>query len=314
MDYNLAPILLFVYKRPTHTKRTLEALSENILANDSILYIYADGLKTDAPEEDRLLLNEVRQIIQERKWCKEVHIIESGHNKGLANSIIEGVTQQVNEYGKVIVLEDDLVTAKGFLKYMNDALVKYQTQLSVMQVCGYQFPIGAPTGESSFFLPITASWGWATWQRAWQHFDPEATGYQELKTNPELSRKFDLNGTIRYTDMLISQMERGNISSWAIRWWWTVFKSDGISLFPDKSLVKNIGFGDEATHTKGRNPFKEPGFDIEYSISHFPDAIEMDEGYFLRLQEMYRKIYPTNESIIDKIIRKIRSGIDLVFR
>lgn len=306
MRHKLAPVLLFVYNRPVQTKRTLEALAESTLADESVLYIYADGPRSDATERDRQRLAEVRQVIRDRKWCKEVHIIESKTNKGLANSIIQGVTQQVNEHGKAIVLEDDLVIAKGFLTYMNDALVKYESQPRVMQVCGYQFPIGVPAKNAAFFLPITASWGWATWKSAWDLFDPEAQGYEKLKTNSELARKFDLNGTIRYTEMLIDQMETKNISSWAIRWWWTVFKCNGISLFPDNSLVNNVGFGKDATHTKGPNPFRGFYFNADYAITDFPVTIEANESYFLRLQDMYRKIYPINETVFDKIVRKFR--------
>lgn len=306
MLHHPAPILLFVYNRPAQTRRTLEALANATLADESVLYIYADGPGTDASEGDRQRVAEVREVIRQRKWCKEVIITESATNKGLANSIIEGVTQQVNQHGTVIVLEDDLVVAKGFLQYMNDALVKYENQNRVMQVCGFQFPIGVRAEKAALFLPITASWGWATWKRAWASFDPEAKGYERLKTDPELARKFDLNGTIKYTDMLIDQMERKKISSWAIRWWWTVFKIDGISLFPDNSLVNNVGFGKDATHTKGPNPFRGNTFNPDYSITHFPDIIEASEPHFLRLQDMYRKIYPENESIFDKILRKCR--------
>lgn len=306
MQDNLAPVLLFVYNRPAQTKRTLEALANSTLADESVLYIYADGPRSDASESDRQRLAEVRQLIRDRKWCREVFIIESAANKGLANSIIEGVTQQVNEHGKVIVLEDDLIVAKGFLQYMNDALVKYESEPRVWQVCGYQFPLGIPAKRAAVFLPITASWGWATWKRAWQAFDPEAKGYEKLKTDPELARKFDLNGTMRYTEMMMNQMEKKNISSWAIRWWWTVFKNDGISLFPDNSLVNNVGFGKDATHTKGPNPFRGARFNPDYTITDFPDIIEPNEPYFQRLQAMYRKMYPVNESIFDKIVRKVR--------
>lgn len=313
MQRNLAPVLLFVFNRPVHTRRTLEALANAELADESILYIYADGPRVDVYETDFYRIAEVRKVIRERRWCKEVFIIESTVNKGLANSIIEGVTQQLNEHGTVIVLEDDLVIAKGFLKYMNEALVKYEGERKVMQVCGYQFPIGVNAGQAAFFLPITASWGWATWKRAWTLFDPGAQGYENLKTDPELAKQFDLNGTIKYTDMLIDQMERKNISSWAIRWWWAVFKSGGISLFPDSSLVDNVGFGKDATHTKGPNPFRNITFNSEYSIKYFPEIIEVHEPHFLSLQDMYRRIYPLNENIFEKIIRKLQSAVYFVF-
>ena len=137
----LAPIVLFVYNRPWHTEQTLNALMQNELADQSVLYIYADGPKENATEEQLKKIEEVRHVIRTKKWCKEVHIIESEKNKGLADSIINGVTEIVNKYGKVIVLEDDIVTSKGFLKYMNEALELYKEEDKVYHISGYMFPV-----------------------------------------------------------------------------------------------------------------------------------------------------------------------------
>ena len=127
----LAPIVLFVYDRPWHTHQTLEALKSNLLAENSLLIIYSDGPKEEATDEQLSNIKEVRKLIREKKWCGQVEIIESDCNKGLAASIINGVTKVVNEFGEIIVLEDDLVTSKGFLKYMNDCLELYASEETV---------------------------------------------------------------------------------------------------------------------------------------------------------------------------------------
>ena len=172
--HNLAPIVLFVYNRPWHTEQTLEALSANKEVQESILYIYADGPKENTTSEELEKIAQVRKVLRNKQWCKEVKIIESVNNKGLADSIIEGVTTVVNNHGKVIVLEDDIVVSTGFLKYMNDALNLYENEEKVMHISGYMFPVKERLPET-FFYKQASCWGWATWANRWE----------ELKTSPK---------------------------------------------------------------------------------------------------------------------------------
>ncbi|WAC11921.1 sugar transferase [Dyadobacter pollutisoli] len=310
MAIELAPILLFVYNRPDQTRKTLEALADNSLADQSQLFIYADGPKRGTDTAGLQKIEGVRNVIAERQWCKHVTIIKANSNKGLANSIIDGVTEKINEYGKVIVLEDDLVTSKGFIKFMNDALDKYQSDEKVMQVSGHQFPLNIPPNHSSFFLPLTTSWGWATWKRAWDHFDSDAKGYEILKKNRSLAQRFDLNSVYPYSKMLVSQMEGKDIDSWAIRWYWAVFKENGISLFPDKSLVQNIGFGILATHTSGSDAFLISDFDKSYFISDLPKQPKIEEKNFYSLkQALYKSFYKSSSSILVKAKIGIKMGL-----
>lgn len=152
----MAPVVLFVYNRPMHTEQTLEALHQNELADESILYIYADGPKGNLTKDAIEKIIRTRRVIRKKKWCKEVHIIESTHNKGLADSIISGVTDTVNRYGKAIVLEDDVVTSKGFLRYMNDALVMYEHDAGAMHISGFiPYTRGAAALPETFF---SGSW------------------------------------------------------------------------------------------------------------------------------------------------------------
>ena len=290
MISNLAPIVVFVYNRPWHTEQTLNDLMQNDLADQSVLFIYADGPKENATDEQIEIIKKVRQIIRNKQWCKEVHIIEAEINKGLADAIIDGVTKIVNEFGKVIVLEDDLVTSKYFLRFMNDALHIYESNAGIMQVNGYMFPIKTVGTGSAIILPMISSWGWATWKRAWDLFDPNATGYEDLKINKKLSFEFDLDNSYPNTQMLLTQMEENKINSWAIRWWWSVFKAKGLSIFPDHSLVNNIGFGKEATHTINENPFINTSWNSEYSIIHLPGKIKIKKKTFQTLKSYLKCI------------------------
>ncbi len=322
----LAPIALFVYNRPDHLRETLKALEQNELAIESELYVFADGPKADA---DNILLNrieEVRKIIRQNWGFKSIHINEKDANTGLANSVIAGVTELVNQFGKVIVLEDDLVTAHGFLKYMNDALVLYANEPKVMQISGYQFPIKFPKDTpETFFLPLTTSWGWATWKRAWDYFDSNANGWEELKINKVLRHKFNLDGTYLYSDMLQAQMELKTIDSWAIRWWWSVFKASGITLFCKNSLNINIGFDEFSTHTKSQ-PFKQHKTLINDEVRGFTKRIASDEFFYKKVKEflinqnqnsssktiIFKKLF--HRITFNKIISKIKFLIKKLIR
>lgn len=307
----LAPIILFVYNRPKHTLATLQALVANDLANDSVIYIYADGPKENASEVDLKKIEDTRQVIRNCHGFKKVHIIESVSNNGLANSVINGVTQIIHQYSKVIVLEDDLITAKGFLKYMNDALLKYNDSEKVMQISGHQFPVEKwERNNEAFFLPFTTSWGWATWKRAWDLFDLDAVGFEKLQFDQELQYRFNLNGSFSYSSMLEAQMINKTIDSWAIRWWWTVFNYNGVVLFPDFPLVLNIGFGVDSTHT-ATLPYLESDFSIRYSITIFPEEINSDKVKFnlicdyLRNKKINKKKNKSFKNLIFKLIKSI---------
>ena len=233
-----APLALFVYNRPEHTRRTVEALAANTLAGETPLHVFSDAPRDAAASQ---AVAEVRAYIRTIAGFKSITIIERDTNFGLARSIIDGVTSLCNAFGRVIVLEDDLVTSPHFLLYMNDGLVWYEHEERVMQIAGYMFPVSLKLDEDALFLPFTSSWGWATWERAWRHFDASGSGHRRLVEDQSLRRAFDLNGKYGYSKMLESQL-RGETDSWAIRWYLSVFLMNGLTMYPKKTLVKNCGF------------------------------------------------------------------------
>jgi hypothetical protein len=241
-----APIALFVYNRPWHTRQTVESLQKNESAEQSDLFIFSDAPKN--PEASSAV-QEVREYIRGIGGFKSVTIIEREENLGLANSIIDGVTRLCNDYGRVIVLEDDLVVSPYFLGYMNEALEQYQNDDRVMQISAHMFPVNITSETDAVFLPMTTSWGWATWKRSWQRFDRAATGYEEIRRNAALLKQFNLGGSYKYSGMMERQL-RGEIDSWAVRWHLSVFLQSGLTLFPIRTLVKNMGFDGSGTHCK----------------------------------------------------------------
>ncbi len=241
----LAPIILFAYNRPSHTLQTLEALALNELAKESVLYIFADGNKENADSNSIQKINETREVIKSKQWCKKVIIIERQQNFGLAKSVVEGVTEIINKFQKVIVLEDDLVTSPYFLKFMNETLHKYEKEESVACISAYIYPID--NLPELFFIKGADCWGWATWKRAWDLFEPDGSKLLNIIESKKLTSEFDLNKSYPYTKMLREQISGLN-HSWAIRWYASAFIKNKLCLYPGKSLVNNIGTDGSGTH------------------------------------------------------------------
>jgi hypothetical protein len=226
--------------------RVLDSLEACPQFAASPVFIFSDGPKNPNAAVD---VEAVRALVRSRQR-PNMTLIEAPANKGLARSIIGGVGQLCEDYGRAIVIEDDLIVSPQLLGWFNAALDRYADEPKVMQVSGYAFGGGSMDKRpDGVFLPMTTSWGWATWKRAWTQFMPDAPGWEALSTDPALRKRFDLDGVYPYAKMLESQM-RGEIDSWAIRWYWTVFKLGGLGVFPPKTLVLNVG--DDALATHGR--------------------------------------------------------------
>ncbi len=270
---SLAPVILFAYNRPQFTRQTLEALAANHLANESTLYIFADGPKANAPDSIKIRIGEVRKLLRERKWCKEVIIKESNTNKGLAQSVIDGVTEIMNKHGKVIAIEDDVVTSPWFLQFMNDALVKYEHEERVLSIGSWNYYYN--TGrDSNFFTHLPDTIAWASWQRAWKLLETDSRKlYNELRSK-DLLHLFNVNDRFPYTDMLQQQID-GKVDSWAIRWTGTAVLHNTLTLYPPVSLSKHIGFGTDSTHVKSADYNK----DLQLAMARVPvDDVPVSEN------------------------------------
>lgn len=280
----LSPIILFVYNRPVHTQRLLKSLSKNYLADKSELFIFADGIKKNDSKDNVHKIKETRRIIRLEKWCKKVTIIERKNNLGLANSIISGVNKIINKYGKAIVLEDDLILSRFFLKYMNAALVKYAHEDRVMEISGYMYPVDVRVKNDAIFLPLTSSWGWATWKRSWKKIDYKMKGIKILENNPEIRKKFDIDGAFPFYRMLINQ-KKSKINSWAIRFYLSVFLQGGLTLFPRKTLSINAGFDGSGTHSTAG--IAQSGIDNTFEVKKY-DNIATDKKTLLLVTKFLR--------------------------
>lgn len=299
---SLAPIALFVYNRPWHVRQTLESLRKNYLSEQSVLYIFADGAEPTADQDSLDRIAEVRKIIREKQWCKEVHIIEREKNKGLANSIISGVSQLISEFGKVIVLEDDMLTSPFFLQFMNEALDFYENEEQVASIHAYIFDI--EDLPSTFFLKDPGCWGWATWARGWRLFEHDGKKLMKEIQEKKLIKRFNYEDSYPYFLMLEKQV-KGENDSWAIRWYASLFLKNKLTLYPHQSLVYNIGNDASGTHATGEENY----FEVKVAQKAIPIKdmpIESDGMVYQKIVKFFQTHFP-KPSLRRKLKNKILS-------
>jgi hypothetical protein len=300
---SFAPIILFVYNRLELTKQTIKFLQKNKLSKESELFIYSDGAKN---QDDLEQVKAVRSYIKTITGFKNITIIEREKNWGLASSIIDGVTQVINKYGRVIVLEDDLVVSNDFLEYMNEVLHFYANDNKIWSISGYgpNLPCLKNYDKDVYLSVRGSSWGWATWQDRWQTIDWNTKEFYNLKKDKKLRKKFELAGNDVYK-MLELQM-LGKINSWGIRWYVAQFKQKKYTVYPKYSKIYNNGFNSlGSTHTTGNgykwitdiNNTKVVMEDIlpnDYLLRCFKNYYDLSVfskfGYFLKKYKGYNLI------------------------
>ena len=295
----LAPIALFVYNRPEHTRLTLESLKRNVHAAESKLYIFSDGAR-DADQFAKVA--EVRDIIRSTDGFQELELIERETNYGLANSIIDGVGMLTARYGKVIVFEDDLITSPYTLQYFNDALSRYQHQEKVMHIGGYMYPLKHEGLPETFFYRAASSWGWATWDRAWRYFEPDIDKII-LQFNDEKKHRFSIEGTMNFWKQ-VREFKTGRNNSWAIRWYASVFLNHGLTLNPSASLINNIGHDGSGIHS-GKNTI----YDVKISkqaVTYFPSEIAEDKESYEAIKHFLRH---RKGNLMDRALRFLKEKL-----
>jgi GT2 family glycosyltransferase len=278
---NPAPIALFVYNRPEHTRRTISYLQKNLLADESRLFIFSDAAKTD---NEKAKVEEVRQLLKKVDGFKAVKVIERKQNLGLANSIISGVTQLVNEYGKIIVFEDDLISSPFTLQYFNEALTRYVDEPKVMHIGAYMYNLRNKSLPQTFFFRAATSWGWATWARAWKDFEPDASKLIDQFDAKEISQ-FSIEGTMNFWKQ-IEGFKAGKNDSWAIRWYATIFLKGGLTLNPGTSLIHNIGNDGTGIHSNKENIYHVQV--AKHPVTQFPTEIIEDQQAYQAIKQFLK--------------------------
>ena len=298
----LAPIVLFVYNRLDHTQGVIETLLKNTLAKESEFYIFSDAAKTENGVEK---VNEVRKFIRDDSWhtgFKKVSIIEAEKNKGLAKSIIGGVSEIIQKYGKVIVLEDDLKLSPYFLEYMNDALEYYREDEKIWSISGYSFPMKSLKKYSHdiFYSYRGCSWGWATWADRWETVDWQVKEYEQFINDPKWIEHFNRGG-VDLTNMLKMQMD-GKIDSWAIRWCFSQSNQDMYTVYPRISYLENAGCDGSGIHS---SVYDEYYTDMSQCVPKCKfETLKIEKKIAKEFQMKYK----------DTIRKKIRRRLQKIFK
>jgi hypothetical protein len=292
-----APIALFTYNRLDHTQKTIEALKANELAQDTDLFVFSDGAKS---KKDSEVVNVLRAYLKTIEGFNRVEVIERGENFGLARSIIDGITSVVNKYGKIIVVEDDVVTSPFFLSYMNAALNHYENDKKVWHISGWTPGINTKGLPDFFFWRImNCSAGWGTWSDRWRFFNNEVDKTIENFSFKE-RMQFSFSGIANFWRQLKGN-RKGRINTWAIFWYATIFKNKGLCLTSKKSYAKNIGFDGTGVHTNAQNAYKNERVLNEQSIFNF-DKIKVKESD-LAIKKAYRFYFMED---LTKLLRKLK--------
>lgn len=285
---SFAPILLFAFNRPDHTAQTLNALKCARYAEQSELYVFIDGPRS---ESDELKINETKTVIEAVSGFKDIQIIQRRENLGLAQNIVEGISSIINENGRAIVLEDDIVVSKGFLVYMNEALNRYESENTVWHIGGYNEAIDIDDDERTFFLRLMYCWGWATWKDRWQHYEKD-TGSVLAEFSKQDIHRFNLEGCEDFYSQILANHEE-RINTWAIFWYATIFRNNGLCLNPAVSLVQNIGFDGTGVHCGsdgGKHTLKRINTADTF---RFPTTNTEDRELLEMIKSHYRRHKPT---------------------
>lgn len=291
-----APIVLFVFARPEHTRLTLEALRANTLAKKTDLIVYADAARNS---DEIYRVNQVRMMAHTAEGFRSVTVIERESNYGLARNIIEGVTAVCERYGKVIVLEDDIVTSPAFLQYVNDALERYEDAPEVWHISGWNYPIDNRDLPETFLWRTMNCWGWATWADRWTHFRKDPS--KLIKSwDKDMIRRFNLDQAHDFWSQVLAN-QKHKLNTWAIFWYATIFSHGGLCLNPSKSLVLNIGHDGSGENCGNADIFANQ---LARSFQKgWPSELEENSLALNRIKQFYKDITP---SFPRRALRKIK--------
>jgi hypothetical protein len=281
---NTAPIALFVYNRLSHTVQTVNALQNNTLAGSSDLIIFSDA---PARGDSIASVNEVRRYIRTIKGFRRTRIVEREANLGLAESIVDGVTQVCREYGKIIVLEDDLITSPRFLEFMNKALERYSQRKKIWHISGWNYPVDVSGLPQTFYLRVMNCWGWATWADRWEKYEknPERLISEWSR---KMIKRFNLEGANDFWSQVTAN-DSGKINTWAIFWYATIFEHQGLCLNPARTYVQNIGHDGSGAHCGNKDVYSSvlsdnPAVEFPEFEHEDADAVRLIRGFYRSLR------------------------------
>ncbi len=296
---NYAPIVLFTYNRPKHTEKTLSSLEANAAFKYSKVYIYSDAAKSDM---DIHAVNQVRDLLsnfKKKKSCVELNIITAEVNRGLANSIIDGVTEVLKKHDRIIVLEDDCLVSPYFLNFMNNSLDFYKNSNYVGSISGYSPPINIPKEYKNdiFLISRTNSIGWATWEDRWNKIDWSEKPFNIISKDYKMIKKFNLCGSDRY--FRLGRQMKYNVQSWSVRFGVNQLLQGYATIFPKFSYVMDIGNDGTGVHYTNTQKF-----DVQLSKAIKRPVLIKDITTNKNVEKAFYRFYSGN--LVRRLTRSLR--------
>ena len=301
MSESHAPIAIFAFNRPHHLANCLQSLERCVGLENSEGTIFIDGARND---QEALVVSSTVGVALKFASKYNFRVEARQENFGLAKSVISGIDEMFSLSPKLIVIEDDLILAKGFLDFMNKGLSRYENNSAIASISGYQYPIEKEL-HTSVFLKGADCWGWATWKDRWEQTSFSGRELLDQISTKKLANEFNLEGSNNYVDLLEKQI-LGEINSWAILWHASMFLQNRLSLYPPYSLVSNEGGDGLGTHF-GNNQLYAQKISDEMDFS-FPSSFEQSEEYRDALIEFYQKNFKKftfSQRVLGKLKRLI---------
>ena len=296
----MSPICIFVYKRYEQTKMMLDSLLACPECAESDLYVFMDEARNDGEAK---AVEKVRSLFDDIQGFKAVHPFPARMNKGMANSVIDGINKVLTERDDVIVLEDDIVVSPDFLTFMNSALTVYRDRKDIWSISGYTPKLDildSRDPKGVFLVPRAQCWGWATWKDRWEMVDWEVNDYSKLAKDRKARHHFDLGGNDLFRTIEMERKER--IESWAVRWAYAASKNNMLTVNPIQSKTQNIGLKTSTSHVgwhderhnvdlHGNQTVIDPDVQLDKQLAlefkkHHDLSIISRIGYFMRLHNL----------------------------
>lgn len=296
-----APLVIFAFNRPEHLRQCIANVLQCAEAAQTDVYIFCDGAKEHASENELNAIALTQKLAAEASGFKSVQCSINEINRGLSNAVINGVTEVLRQHTHVIVLEDDIFVGTDFLRFMNQALKKYDTEMQVAGIAGYSFPIGE---TQPYFSRTGSCWGWATYQNVWNDFIMKR---KELSLDVLHSNEMQLFNVYKdeYTAMFLLT-KKGAIQSWAVEFYLYYFSQKQFFLLPGINLISNTGFDGSGAHKKNGNFLTDNNPIGTLPVINFPMQVKEEPKIRKKIEKLYRKGY-AKPTFIRSFINKIKS-------
>lgn len=280
------PILFIVFNRPDTTRRVFEVIRK---VKPSRLYIAADGPR-ETVASDKYRCEEVRSIKDSVDWDCEVKVLFQEKNLGCKKGPITAIDWFFKNEEEGIILEDDCLPNASFFTFCSDLLKRYRDNNTIMHISGNNFQQGNKRGEASYyFSKYSHSWGWATWRRAWNMFHPSLEKFDTFDASQIIKEVPVGADAQKFWIKNFRQTMQGN-DSWDSLWMYTIWHNDGVCILPNVNLVFNIGFSNEATHTKGKDTIQDEVQEISVMV-YSKEVILNKEADMFTFKRLFKKSF-----------------------